>query len=94
MVLYETQKVFLIPDDSRDVYFEMMERMGDLFPRLLSSADFEDVWDVNNDPIIKVDFSYFNKKGGEWVLSRLKEIGANDITDSILNNNFRKNLDV
>jgi len=83
MITFDTQRAFLIPDEGRDAYFEMMERLIEIAPRLCSSANFDDAWDVSNDPIVVVDTSYFGKKTMNWIEQAFKNMGAKDITDTL-----------
>ena len=82
MITHDSQIAFLIPDESREKYLEWVPEMKKSCG--LRNIALEDAaWNVNNDPIIIADRSYFSQKNWSVVASFMASIGAKDVTDTL-----------
>ena len=76
----EGKRAFVIPDESREEYFDwvvgMKEKCG------LTGSNQEEIWNTYNDPMIIVDLSFFSKHNCDVILNFLNKIKAKDISES------------
>lgn len=82
-IMFDTQVAFLVPDDKRDEYFELVDKVADFCPNAMNLNNVRQSWDTTLDPIVIVDMSYFSKQNGEAIRTEMMKLGAKDITDSL-----------
>ena len=74
MLTHDTQRAYLIPDDSREAYFQMIEATGRIG---------KDGVDPRRDPIVIFDLEFISHKKWEVMERRLKAMGAKNITETV-----------
>lgn len=74
MTNFEGFKSYLIPDDKRQDYFDFVEKI-----RSNVNGINEENWKTYNDPIITIDFSYFDLYKSSSIKLFMSRIGAKEI---------------
>jgi hypothetical protein len=80
MITTDGQVAFLIPDESRDKYLEWVPGMKHSCG-LRNIALDNAAWNVDHDPIIIADRSYFSQKNWGVIATFMNSIGAKDVTE-------------
>jgi hypothetical protein len=78
MLVHDAQKAFLIPDDSREGYFKIIDDLCGATGRQGHEAI-----DPKRDPIIIVNLEYLTQRNWELLEKKLLAIGAREITDMV-----------
>jgi hypothetical protein len=78
MLTTDTQKAYMIPDDKRDDYFEMVDSASGPINKV--SGRYHQAIDASNDPIVIFDLGYIPQHVWGYMSRRLEAIGAKDMT--------------
>jgi len=78
MLTHDTQRAYLIPDDSREAYFKMIDDFVEATGRIGN-----DGVDPRRDPIVIFDLEFISHKNWEVMERRLKAMGAKNITETV-----------
>jgi hypothetical protein len=74
--MFDGQKAYLIPNDKREEYFEF----SDLIKSKVNGVN-EENWNTYNDPVVKIDMSFFKQNIVIGIKLFMGRIGAKDVTD-------------
>lgn len=86
MIVFDTQFAFLIPDDKREEYFNLVDEVAKYCPTAMNLNNINQAWNAYLDPIVIIDMSYFSKKNSEVIRVKMEKLGAKDITDTLSQN--------
>lgn len=84
IITYDTQKAFLIPDDKREQFFNLMDLIAKYCPNATRGSSINDACYVGLDPIVIFNLDFFSEKNYNAIMNKLNEMGATDITETLI----------
>lgn len=78
LITNDNQRAYLVKDKRREDYFASVNNIIKV-----NFITLRQVLNVENEPIIIIDYDYVNLKQANLIKAWLKSIDANDITESL-----------
>ena len=84
-ITYEGQRAFKIPENNREEYIKFQEEVSTKLRWLFTVRNYDSFWYTYDDPVIVIDFNLVHSREiAEWIERGLKEVGAIDITEQLI----------
>ena len=81
MLTLDTQREFMIPADKRDDYFKIVDTASGWIKRY--SGRYDEAIDASSDPIVIFDLQYIPQDIWIYMNTKLKTIGAKEMTEEL-----------